>query len=72
MSDTKNALAELAEELESLIPKDKEVRELDQRRWNVVDKAQRIVEELAKVDRLTECGDAWFRCCEIAEEGNNK
>lgn len=51
MERSTNALAELARELASLIPKDKDIRELDQRRWNAVDKAQRIVAELAKVEK---------------------
>lgn len=76
MSETRNALAELAEWLKQLVDANggKKCRAVAN-----IDKAQRIVSELAKVkdrregetnsDALWRCNDCIAKCRVIAEEG---
>lgn len=77
MADTKNALAELAEDLEEI------VRDTKSDFYSTrIRKAKRIVEELAKVkdkregetnsDALWRCNDCIAMCRVIAEEGESK
>ena len=67
MTEKKNALAELAETLKCHDCHDDDF-------YPAVEKAQRIVAELAKVqtEPYQDCVQAYYACREIAEEGGAK
>lgn len=85
-TDTKNALAELAKVMDEPVDMasihDRGLVVLNAKQFGAYQKAQRIVEELAKVedrhdgetnsDVLWRCNDCIAKCRAIAEEGGAK